>query len=84
MWKECGRPNTGYVNNIQIFAKQNISKILAQHRKDLINRYSARAKPDPNMVFKIVSSQHPFHPFLHHGPQLTFKKLSDIHLYLYI
>ena len=53
-WKECRRPTTEHVNDIWISTRRKFSKILAHHRRDLVNIYSARAKQYSNMAAKLA------------------------------
>ena len=42
LWKDCGCPKTGILNDLRVRTKRIFSKALAIHRKNLININSAR------------------------------------------
>ena len=54
IWRECGRPRSGVVNEIRLYTKRYFAKVLKRHQAKSIAEMSSKAKSDPNFIWKVL------------------------------
>ena len=57
LWVSCGRPRSGVVNSIRLLTKRKFAKELKAHRKKMIDIESTRAKINPSLLWRFLSSK---------------------------